>query len=168
MVRRQYSRIEFTPGIPAQAPQTSASLVDTVVPVQGHRDQLYVFFGGRYLEIKIDDNPNDNSVNGGARTIPSGWKSLEKVGFDIVDAAVVVPGNTNQLYFFELKGWPNLVEAGFDAINAIVESPSGEDVYYVFCGDKYAKIKIDTSRKDTLNLSTRLISSGWKTLDGWA
>lgn len=86
--------------------ETDFGRVDTVVPVQGHRDQLYVFFGGRYLEIKIDDNPNDNSVNGGARTIPSGWKSLEKVGFDIVDAAVVVPGNTNQLYFFELKVCP--------------------------------------------------------------
>ncbi|ODM21111.1 hypothetical protein SI65_04164 [Aspergillus cristatus] len=132
---RQYARIEFNQGTPAQAPQTSASSVDTVVPVPDHKDQLYVFFGGRYLKIKIDDNLNDTSVNSGARTIPSGWKSLEKAGFDTVDAAVVVPGTANQLYFFPgLEGWPNLVEAGFYGVDAIVESPGGGDVYYVFRG----------------------------------
>jgi len=151
--------------------------------------QLYVFFGGRYLKIKLDGNLNDTFVNRGSHSILSGRKSLEKADFDAVDAALVVPGTTNQVYFFRdsnyvrvdnfrdeiingpsliSKGWPSLVEAGFDIVDAIVASPGGGDVYYVFCGVKYVRIKVDSSRGGRLNLSARLISSRWKTLDGWA
>lgn len=200
---RQYARIEFTPGGSEERlkagpksirtgwktfDESDFGRVDTVVSVPGSQDQVYVFFGGRYLKIKIDSYFNDTFVNNGPRTIPAGWKSLERAGFDTVDAAVRVPGTNNQLYFFRglnyvrvdnstdeiingpspiSQGWPSITQAGFDAVDAILPSPTGGDVYYVFRGDKYAKIKVDNSRNDTLFSATKLISSGWTTLDGW-
>lgn len=201
---RQYARINFEPGGTAEhlesGPRSIASgwstlakkgfgRVDAVVPVPGQNDQLYVFWGGYYLKIKLDGNLNDTFVNNDARPIRDGWKALEKAGFDTVDAAMVVPGTTNQLYFFRglnyirmdndkdeilngpspiPSGWPTLAQSGFDAVDAIFAHPEYDDIFYFFRGDRYARIKVDrTSRDDTIYSAAKPISEGWKTLEGW-
>jgi len=161
--------------------------VDAVVPVPGTENQLYVFFGGRYLKIKLE-NYDDSFVTEGARSIESGWKSLIQAGFDTVDAAVLVPGTKSEIYFFRglnyvrvdnatdkivLKvapikgGWTSIAKAGFDAVDAIVPNLNQPGHYYVFRGDKYAVIALDNSRHDTLISGAKPISEGWKPLDGW-
>ncbi|KXG52979.1 Hemopexin/matrixin [Penicillium griseofulvum] len=168
-------------------PKMGFGTVDTVVPVPGHENQLYVFFGGRYAKIKLE-NYDDGFANDGALPISSGWKSLVQAGFDTVDAAMLTPGTKNDMYFFNglnyvrldnstdkmvnkvapiAQGWPSLVQAGFDCVDAIVPSPTGHDHYYVFRGDQFAVIKVDNNRRDTLVSPPKSISSAWKALDSW-
>ncbi|OQE43503.1 hypothetical protein PENCOP_c003G06276 [Penicillium coprophilum] len=199
---RHYGRVRFSQGGPEHnlaagptllskgwntLPKMGFGTVDTIVPVPGHENQLYVFFGGRYAKIKLE-NYDDSFVNDGAHPITSGWKSLVQAGFDTVDAAMLTPGTKNEMYFFNglnyvrldnstdkmvnkvapiAQGWPSLVQAGFDSVDAIVPSPHGQDLYYVFRGDRFAVIKVDSNRHDTLVSPPKPISSAWKALDGW-
>ncbi|KAJ5972145.1 Hemopexin/matrixin [Penicillium vulpinum] len=199
---RHYGRVRFSKGGPEHSlaagptllskgwntlPKMGFGTVDTLVPVPGHENQLYVFFGGRYARIKLE-NYDDSFVNDGARPITAGWKSLAQAGFDAVDAAMLTPGTKNEMYFFRglnyvrldngtdklvnkvapiAQGWPSLVQAGFDCVDAIVPSPSGQDLYYVFRGDQFAVIKVDSSRADTLVSPPKPISAVWKALEGW-
>ncbi|EKV14606.1 Hemopexin/matrixin [Penicillium digitatum] len=199
---RHYGRVRFSKGGPEHSlaagptllskgwntlPKMGFGTVDTVVPVPGHDDQLYVFFGGRYAKIKLE-NYDDSFVNDGARPIASGWKSLVQAGFDTVDAAMLTPGTKNEMYFFRglhyvrldnstdkivnkvapiAEGWPSLVQAGFDCVDAIVPNLSGQDLYYVFNGDQFAVIKVDSSRRDTLVSPPKTISSSWQALEKW-
>ncbi|KAJ5863809.1 uncharacterized protein N7529_005725 [Penicillium soppii] len=161
--------------------------VDTVVPVPGTENQLYVFFGGRYIKIKLD-NYDDSFVTDGVHHIESGWKSLVQAGFDTVDAAVLVPGTKNEIYFFRglnyvrvdnatdkmartvtpiKDGWPSIAKAGFDTVDAIVPSLNHEGHFYVFSGDQYAVIALDHNKEDTLVAASKLISDGWKSMDKW-
>lgn len=199
---RHYGRIRITNGNPENSlsagptlltkgwntlPKVGFGTTDTVVPVPGQENQFYIFFGGRYVKIKLE-NYDDSFITEGSRTITWGWQSLAQAGFDTVDAAVLVPGTKSEIYFFRglnylrmdnstdkiinkvspiTEGWPSLVQAGFDCVDAIVPSPAGQDLYYVFRGDQFAVIKIDTSRRDTLITPPKPISSAWKPLDGW-
>ncbi|EKV07394.1 hypothetical protein PDIG_72550 [Penicillium digitatum PHI26] len=199
---RHYGRVRFSKGGPEHSlaagptllskgwntlPKMGFGTVDTVVPVPGHDDQLYVFFGGRYAKIKLE-NYDDSFVNDGARPIASGWKSLVQAGFDTVDAAMLTPGTKNEMYFFRglhyvrldnstdkivnkvapiAEGWPSPVQAGFDCVDAIVPNLSGQDLYYVFNGDQFAVIKVDSSRRDTLVSPPKTISSSWQALEKW-
>lgn len=51
------------------------------------------------IQIKLD-NYDDSFVIDEVRCIESGWKSLIRVGFDTVDAALRVPGIWTGIYFF--------------------------------------------------------------------
>ncbi|CAI7672970.1 unnamed protein product [Penicillium discolor] len=192
---RHYGRVRFSKGGPEHGLAAGPTLlskdwntltkmgfgtVDTIVPVPGQEKQLYVFFGGRYAKIKLE-NYDDSFVTDGASPITSGWKSLAQAGFDTVDAAMLMPGTKNEMYFFRdnstdkivnkvapiAEGWPSLVQAGFDCVDAIVASPSVQDHYYVFRGDQFAVIKVDSSRRDTLVSPPKAISSAWQALEGW-
>lgn len=199
---RHYGRVRFNKGGPEHSlaagptllskgsntlPKMGFGTVDTVVSVPGQEKQLYIFFGGRYAKIKLE-NYDDSFVNDGASPITTGWKSLAQAGFDPVDAAMLTPGTRNEMYFFRglhyvrldnstdkivnkvapiAEGWPSLVQAGFDRVDAIVASPSGQDHYYVFHGDQFAVIKVDSSRRDTLVSPPKAISSAWQALEGW-
>lgn len=161
--------------------------IDTVVSVPGYEDQLYVFFGGHYVHIKLE-NYDDSFVIDGVRSIESGWKSLVQAGFDTVDAALRVPGSHTSIYFFrglnyvridtatdrvtgkvhQIKtGWPSIAKAGFDSVDAIVSVLDQQGHYYVFYGDQYAVIGLDNNGKDTLITTAKQISEGWRSLDGW-
>src|SRR5213595_2615019 len=85
---RYYGRLSFSKGSPEHSLATGPTLlskgwntlpkmgfgtVDTIVPVPGHEKQLYVFFGGRYAKIKLE-NYDDTFINDGASPITSGWK----------------------------------------------------------------------------------------------
>ncbi|CAI7572886.1 unnamed protein product [Penicillium crustosum] len=185
---RHYGRVRFNKGGPEHSlvagptllskgwntlPKMGFGTVDTIVPVPGQEKQLYVFFGGRYAKIKLE-NYDDSFVNNGASLITSGWKSLTQAGFDTVDAAMLTPGTKNEITDKIVnkvapiaEGWPSLVQAGFDRVDAIVASPSVQDHYYVFLGDQFAVIKVDSSRRDTLVSPPKAISSAWQALEGW-
>ncbi|KAJ5779520.1 hypothetical protein N7457_007240 [Penicillium paradoxum] len=199
---RHYGRIRITNGNPENGlsagptalskgwntlPKVGFGTVDTIVPVPGHDNQLYVFFGGRYIKIKVE-NYDDTFVVDGAHPITSGFKSLAQAGFDTVDAGLLTPGTKSEMYFFRglkyvridtstdkivnkvypiTEGWASLVQAGFDSVDAIVRNPAGQDLYYVFRGDQFAVIKVDSNRKDTLVSPPKPISTAWKALDGW-
>ncbi|CAG7924600.1 unnamed protein product [Penicillium olsonii] len=161
--------------------------VNTVVPVPGHDDQLFVFFGGRYVHIKLD-NYDDSFVVDGAQPMESGWKALVHAGFDTVDAALRVPGSDTDIYFFRglhyvrmncatgkltgkvtpiKTGWPSVVKAGFDCVDAMVSVIDRPGHYYVFYGSQYAVIGLDNAGHDTLVSNAKPISEGWMSLDEW-
>ncbi|CAG8140509.1 unnamed protein product [Penicillium salamii] len=161
--------------------------VNTVVPVPGHDDQLYVFFGGRYVHIRLDKY-DDSFVIDGAHSIESGWKALVQTGFDTVDAALKVPGSDTDIYFFRglhyvrinsssgklmgkvtpiKTGWPSIVKAGFDSVDAIVSIIDQPGHYYVFYGSRYAVVRLDNAGHDTLISAAKPISDGWTSLDDW-
>lgn len=151
--------------------KTAYSEPSTFIPLI-QKDQLHVFFGDRYLNL-MTTSTTLPSTAAPARSAADGNSSRRRASTLLTE----VPGNSNQLYFFRglkyvgvdnstdeiinipspiLDGWLSLAEAGFDGVDVIVESPGGGDLYYVFREDKYARIKVDSSRKNTLNLSARL------------
>jgi hypothetical protein len=161
--------------------------VDTIVPVPGKENELYVFFGGRFARIKLE-NYDDSWVNEGARTIENGWKSLVQAGFDTVDAALLAPGTESHIYFFRgmhyvrvdnstdkmvlnvatiKSGWTSIAKAGFDCVDSIVPVLNQPHHYYVFRGDQFAVISLDNNRNDTLVSGAKLISEAFKPLHDW-
>ncbi|KGO73649.1 Hemopexin/matrixin [Penicillium expansum] len=178
---RHYGRVRFSKGGPEHNLAAGPTLLSkgwNTLPKMGF---------GRYAKIKLE-NYDDSFVSDGARPITSGWKSLAQAGFDTVDAAMLTPGTKNEMYFFRglhyvrldnstdkivnkvapiAEGWPSLVQAGFDCVDAIVAVPSGQDLYYVFNGDQFAVIKVDSSRGDTLVSPPKAISSLWQALENW-
>ncbi|KAJ5894359.1 Hemopexin/matrixin [Penicillium taxi] len=141
-------------------------IIDVVILVPGYTDQFYVFNGGHYFRGKIlnDGIFTDSMLYGGVKTLASQWTALVDAGFDTVDAAIVDPNHNDYIFFFRgtkslkyslsenkvLAGpkpistyWRGIGKADFDSIDAIFKSPNPGDSYYVFKGDKYARIKWD-------------------------
>lgn len=152
--------------------------VDAIVRVPGFNADFYVFCGARYLQLTFD-----TALKGTSPTpIQDKWKTLAKHGFDRVDAAMVVPGSTKNIYFFRGKewidvslddklisygtieeSWPSFVEAGFDTVDAILSN--NDDTYYVFSRARYACIRMEKD-KDVLVGPVHHISK-WASLKNW-
>ncbi|KNG91509.1 hypothetical protein ANOM_000142 [Aspergillus nomiae NRRL 13137] len=192
-----YIKVNFTPGKVDSVLRDTASIrstwkslnkagfgtVDAVVPVPDTESSIYVFSGAKYLRLKLDLNTWEDTLEYGEPSlIVSSWKSLKKVGFDRVDAAMVVPGSKKNIYFFRglewvdvsvddtiisqgtiAESWPSLVQAGFDTVDAIL--PNNDDTYYFFSGDQFARIKMPKD-EDTLVSKPESISSR-NTLKHW-
>jgi hypothetical protein len=159
---------------------------DAVIPIPGYTDNFLVFHGGHYFRLKIDNN-KDTMLYNGVVTIESGWKPLVDAGFDTVDAGIADPKDDDKLFFFRgtkclkysysetkvVAGpkpissyWPGIGKAGFDSIDAIFKSPNPGNSYYVFKGDKYARIKWDGGW-DSLEYGPSIISETWSSLKAW-
>lgn len=157
-------------------------VVDAVVQVPGESHDIYVFSGAKYLRLRMDKNDLSDSVVTPLTPIESEWKTLARYGFDRIDAAMVVPGSENNIYFFRGKewidvsrsdkliasgtikeSWPSLVEAGFETVDAIL--PNEDDTYYVFSGDKYVRIRMKKSVDEKAGPVRDL--NQWASLTNW-
>ena len=156
--------------------------IDAMVRVPGSDWHFYFFSGAKYLRLNLNPNTLVETVVDEAASIYT-WKTLERHGFDRVDAAMVVPGSEENLYLFRGKewidmsrrdqlisrgtiheSWPSLVAAGFETVDAIIENT--DHTYYVFSGHQYARIGMEKD-KDTLMGEVRDIKGTWNSLQNW-
>lgn len=65
-------------------------------------------------------------------------------------------------------GWNGLKKAEFERVDAIFPSADQENIWYVFRGDQYVRIKWDASEgSDSLETEPRLISEGFYSFREW-
>ncbi|KAG8722524.1 hypothetical protein FRC08_001038 [Ceratobasidium sp. 394] len=145
------------------------SQIDAILPIPDQINEAFVFSGTKFCQIRYLVDHNDDELLVGADSITSRWSSLANADFHYVDGAIVVPGTTNQAYFFSgsrfcrvafspnsdqpdelLEGpyelcerWPKL---GFRAIDNIISSQyttsSSFTNAYVFSGTQTARINL--------------------------
>ncbi|QRV75854.1 hemopexin domain protein [Ceratobasidium sp. AG-Ba] len=169
--------------------ETKFPRVDAILPCPGEVNRGYFFCGDQYARIQFTPRDGKNQkLLGGVRPL-SEWHSLVKAGFDRVDAAMIVPGTTDQAYFFSrnefcrvsfkegsaapdelLEGpflirerWPNL---GFKTIDTIIPDPSSPNQAYVFSGDKAARIALVVGGGVDVKTGPMNAAEYWKSLHG--
>ncbi|KAJ7122355.1 hypothetical protein C8R44DRAFT_831600 [Mycena epipterygia] len=112
--------------------------VDAVLPNPKNSDEAYFFFDKQYALIKVAPGTTDDAIVNGPKTITDNWPSLKDAGFEVVDACLANPDNSEEAYFFSgdkyvlikvepattddtivngpkliAGNWPSLVKAGF-------------------------------------------------------
>ncbi|QRV78184.1 hemopexin domain protein [Ceratobasidium sp. AG-Ba] len=199
----KYVRIEWTPGQygdhitfgPTEFAKEWKSLreakfsrIDAILPIPGHENRAYFFSGSQYARVQF--TPGDGSKEetlGGVRSIRDNWVSLAKVGWDHLDAAMLVPGETNQAYFFsgneycrvsfkegvaksdELLEGPNLIRhhwprLGLSQVDTTLPDPKAAEKVYGFSGSEAWRVKlIPGGGVDVLNGPTKA-SEYWQSL----
>ncbi|KAG9080193.1 hypothetical protein FRC06_006964 [Ceratobasidium sp. 370] len=137
--------------------------IDAILPIPGNVNKAYFFCGDKYARIQFTPSSSEEQILGGVRSIANNWGSLVKAGFNHVDAAMIVPGTTDQAYFFcgnefcrvlfkegasspdELLDGPHMIRdrwsgLGFRTIDTVVPSPTSAKHAYVFSGAQAARI----------------------------
>ncbi|KAG8741944.1 hypothetical protein FRC10_002256 [Ceratobasidium sp. 414] len=137
--------------------------IDAILHIPGDINTAYFFSGPKYVRIQFTPSSPQEQLLGGVRSIAANWRSLAKAGFEHVDVAIVVPGTTDQAYFFsgrefcrvsfkegsaspdELLDGPHMIrerwdELGFDTIDTIIPSPTSSKHAYVFSRNRAARI----------------------------
>ncbi|KAI9930797.1 hypothetical protein MW887_011555 [Aspergillus wentii] len=158
--------------------------VDAVCPVPGNNRRIYVFSGAKYVKLELNPDTLVDTLATEPTPITDGWKTLGRAGFDRIDAAMVVPGTEDNIYFFRGKewidvswtdqlishgtiaeSWPSLKKAEFETVDAILKNE--DDTYYFFSGDRYARIRMKQD-EDTLYDDGPYHISRWNTFGNWA
>ncbi|KAG8739442.1 hypothetical protein FRC10_005614 [Ceratobasidium sp. 414] len=137
--------------------------IDAILPIPGNVNKAYFFCGSQYARIQFTPSSPEEKTIGGIHSITGSWGSLAKAGFERVDAAMIVPGTTDQAYFFsgnefcrvrfkeavsstdELLDGPHMIRdrwsgSGFQTIDTIVPSPTSAKHIYVFSGTKASRL----------------------------
>jgi len=135
--------------------------VDAVMPNPANEKEAYFFYQEKYILVNITTKKEVFH----AKTIVEEWPSLRQVGFNTVDAAVLMDHGT--AYFFRgdqyvrvdvkpatnadkvvgsgpkpIRGnWSVLDQVGFNTVDAILTSPHGGNTYF-FSGNDYVRMKI--------------------------
>ncbi|MFF4410623.1 hypothetical protein [Streptomyces sp. NPDC001404] len=121
------------------AAEGASGRVDAVMPASGLDREYWVFSGSQYQRIRLDD-PDGTTVAG---TVTGAGKP----------AAIT-------------DNWPSLAALLADSkagrVDAAMPVPGSDRRFYVFSGDKYARIGIDDNLKDDNE------SHGSRGLDQWA
>lgn len=165
--------------------KTGWGWVDAVVQVCGKPSQFYFFHGAHYIRGTIDKDLKH--TEGHIKYFNDQWKGLTKEKIYTVDAGV--PINDDETYFFSgtryfkykwsddkivtgpkdiTYGWHGLKKAGFERVDAIFPSGDQENIWYVFRGDQYVRIKWDASEgSDSLETEPRLISEEFYSFREW-
>ncbi|QRV92977.1 hemopexin domain protein [Ceratobasidium sp. AG-Ba] len=199
----KYVRIEWTPGEygdritfgPTEftkewkaLKEAGFSRIDAILPCPGHENRAYFFSESKYARIQF--TPGDGSkeeILGGVRSIHDNWKSIVKAGWSQVDAAMLVPGEENQAYFFsgneycrvlfkegaaepdELLEGPNLIRhhwsrLGLSQVDTTLPDPKAPEKVYGFSGSEAWRVKlIPGGGVDVLNGPTKA-SEYWQSL----
>lgn len=139
--------------------KTGWGSVDAAIPVPGSPSEFYFFHGDHYIRATLDKDLQN--TEGNIKDFKK-WKGLVRAGFHTVDAGAVSDNNHDHMYFFSgtrcLKyswsddkvikeptaitdTWPALKEVGFERVDAIFPSGDQKDIWYVFRGDQYVRIK---------------------------
>lgn len=74
--------------------------VDAVLPNPANKEEAYFFSGDQYVLINIQPGTNDDYIINGPKSIRDNWPSLASAGFDVVDAVLPNPDNSDEAYFF--------------------------------------------------------------------
>ncbi|KAJ5814281.1 Hemopexin-like domain-containing protein [Penicillium pulvis] len=141
--------------------------LDAALPIRGTYNEFYLFYGTQVAYWGY----GDTQTHDGPWKITDKFKSLGKAGFDIIDAAMHVPGKDDEAFFFRgtsyvkihlkddritsgpdslVNKWPGLTQAGFDAVDAIMPVPDKSDEFYFFRANKLATIKVTTGAPDQI------------------
>ncbi|KAJ1305873.1 hypothetical protein OPQ81_010595 [Rhizoctonia solani] len=170
----------------ASLKETGFTHVDAILPIPGHDHRAYFFSGDKYARIEYVPGAPGDKILGGVRPIKGNWLSLEKAGFTSVDAALIVPGTTDQAYIFsgdqycrikftegqindELLDGPKPITVGwsvtkFKDFDTIFPRPGSKDGAYIFSGAKYVQIKVVVGGYDELVSDQRDIDAYWPAL----
>ncbi|QRV90651.1 hemopexin domain protein [Ceratobasidium sp. AG-Ba] len=160
--------------------------VDAALPIPGQVNHTYVFSEDKYCTIFFNPGSNDNGVLGRVHSITE-WKSLVKAGFTQINAAMMVPGTTDEAYFFsgnefcrvrfkpgasspdELLDGPHMIRdrwehLGFPRVDRIVPNPEHPDRAYVFYGDQCAQIRFVPGGEVEIWYGPKPTAQYWKSL----
>ncbi|KAG8717247.1 hypothetical protein FRC08_007909 [Ceratobasidium sp. 394] len=145
------------------------SRIDAILPIPDEVYEAFVFSGTQFCRIRYLVGQNDDVLLSSVGSITSYWSSLAKAGFDHVDGAMIVPGSTDQAFFFsgskfcrvlfnvglgrsdELLEGPREIserwaKLGFQTIDTMLPSPytalSTLTHAYVFSEDRAARINL--------------------------
>ncbi|KAG8689897.1 hypothetical protein FRC11_014989, partial [Ceratobasidium sp. 423] len=143
--------------------QAGFDWVDAVVPIQPHPHRYYFFSGEKYVRIDYVPETSKEELVGGVHWVTE-WNSLKTAGFNSIDAAINVPGATNETYFFcnnkyvraswhEGYGGERVIEGpkyiaegwgvtGFNRFDMVLPHPTKSDHAYIFSEKKYVQVKI--------------------------
>ncbi|MFC5895254.1 ribosome-inactivating family protein [Streptomyces ramulosus] len=173
-------------GWPPLAKKAFIDGVSAALPSRGENpDDVWLFHDDIYLRY---DTVNDK-ITHPATAVADGWHHLDTQHFsDRIDAALTVPGESAQAWFFHddlylrynitddtvingpstlHDGWPGLRGTGFEdaGITAAVLRPGHPDEAWFFAGSQYLRYKISD---DTLLQPPKSIAEGWPPLKGTA
>ncbi|QRV73479.1 hemopexin domain protein [Ceratobasidium sp. AG-Ba] len=199
--------IQWTPGTTTEhlfkvsdLPETWSALkgtgfarIDAILPVPNNDRRAYFFCADEYVLIEYELDPLVIAeVIRGSRLVVSvtkiskGWPSIAKAGFDRIDAALIVPGRSNEAYIFSrtkycrIRFTPGVVNdelldgpkdiadywgvMDFDEIEGIMPRPGKEENAYVFCEDQYVQIRVNVGGRDELITERRDVIEWWPSL----
>jgi hypothetical protein len=161
---------------------TGFSHIDAILPIPGQDYRAYFFSGLQYACIDF----YQDKIHNGPDLITKNWASLAKAGFNRIDGAIMVPGRTDQAYFFSGNHYCRIkfTEGKFDdqlldgpksntvswsatkfmTIDRIVPVPGSSDGAYIFSGDQYVHIKIVVGGTDELIAGPQDVGSNWPIL----
>lgn len=198
----KYVRVHWTPGVgggdsvvhgPANFAEDSPAMnetgfdhIDAILPIPGYDRRAYFFSGDSYARIDFypDDHTKDKFINH-VNKISEYWASLKEAGFNFVDGALLVPGTTDQAFFFsedkycrisfreghkddKLLEGPKLISSGwsamgFPAIDTIIPRPgSSTDHAYIFYDKDYIQTQVTSEGEGALTSKPRNVASWWK------
>ncbi|KAF8601636.1 hypothetical protein BDV93DRAFT_585062 [Ceratobasidium sp. AG-I] len=197
----KYVKINWTPGTTddtiaygptefikewASLKETGFKQIDAILPIPGHDHRAYFFSGDKYARIEYVPGAPGDKILGGVRSIKDNWASVAKAGFDHLDAAIMVPGTTDQAYILcgeqycrinfregknddELLDGPKAITTGwgamkFKSVDTIIPEPSTTHGAYAFCGDQYARMKIVVGGYDDLVTGPKDVAPYWPSL----
>lgn len=165
--------------------KTGWGSIDAVVPVSGVSSQFYFFHGAHYIRATLDKDLKNTEEN--IRSFNDQWKGMTKEGIYTIDAGV--PINDDETYFFSgtryvkynwtkdkiergpryiTSGWIGLKKAGFERVDAMFPSADQKNIWYVFRGDQYVRIKWDASEgDDSLEAGPFLIAEEFYSFKEW-
>ncbi|KAG8696226.1 hypothetical protein FRC09_008644, partial [Ceratobasidium sp. 395] len=129
-----YVRIDWTPGQQDALVYGPSSIVndwkslrdagltqiDAILPLPDEEYQAFVFSGTQFCRIRYLVVQGDDELLTSVGSINGTWGSLAKAGFDHVDGAMVVPGTTDQAYFFS---GTKMCRVAFNTSDELLEGP---------------------------------------------
>ncbi|GII97089.1 hemopexin repeat-containing protein [Sinosporangium siamense] len=149
--------------------------IDAALNIPG-KSKAWLFHGHSYLTYDIEND----SVYSGPYLIENGWPGLKSAGFDHVDAAVLVPGESDRAWLFKddqylrydltnnkvvlgpkpiADGWAGLRGTGFDLrIDAAVRFTGFDNHLWLFSGNTYVRYDLDN---DSIVIGPKAIIDGW-------
>jgi len=170
----------------ASLKETGFSRIDAILPIPGHDHRAYFFSGSKYARIEYVPSAGGDKVLGGVRSIAENWASIKKAGFDHVDAALPVPGTTDQAYIFsddqyarirwtELKNDDELLDGpkpittgwgktGLNSFDTIIQVPGSDKDTYVFSYNQYSRINLVVGGNDELITGPKDVAPYWPSL----
>jgi hypothetical protein len=171
----------------ASLKEAGFSQIDAILPIPGHDHRAYFFSGSKYARIEYIPGAPGDKILGGVRSIADNWGSLKKAGFDHVDGALIVPGTTDQAYFFsgekycrvsftegtgtkdELLDGPKEITTGWSVIklksvDTIFPEPGSNKGTYAFSGSQYVRFNLVVGGYDELVTGPKDVAPYWPSL----
>ncbi|QRV88309.1 hemopexin domain protein [Ceratobasidium sp. AG-Ba] len=172
---------------------TGFARIDAILPVPNNNRRAYFFCADKYVLIEFELGPfllgeliTGSRLVVSVTKISTGWPSIAKAGFDRIDAALIVPGRSNEAYIFSksqycrirftpgiandelLDGPKDIADywgvMDFDEIEGIIPRPGKEQNAYVFCEDQYVQIRVNVGDRDELITGRRDVIEWWPSL----